>query len=260
MSDGEALYETIKPIVEQARQAVLTVYQSGVFHTTEKSDHTPVTAADEASHHILVEGLQDIFHGVPTISEESRQADQAAHLSQFWLIDPLDGTKEFIRRSGEFTINVALLDSQGSPVWGLIDVPLTGRTYVGGLGASFYAEGNGKTPLPPLLPIPHHQPRRVTVSRSHRGQTDEWLAQRGIPIQEVIYAGSAVKFCWVQEGRADLYVRLMPTMGWDTAAGQALVEAVGGTVCSVDGSRLTYHPWAEVNPGFVVSRPVFSAP
>lgn len=253
--DGKALFTAVMPVVERARQAVLEVYRSGDFDTQEKADHSPVTAADTASHRILSEGLADIWPGAPVISEESRGADKIDQIQYFWLVDPLDGTKEFIRKSGEFTINVALVGEGGVPIWGLVDVPLMARTYVGGLGSAFWSEGAKLTSLPALRVMESKEPKRVALSRSHQGAVDEWLKDRHVPVADLIYAGSAVKFCWVAEGSVDLYVRLLPTMGWDTAAGQALVESVGGTVTALDGGRLTYRPCSEVNPRFIAARP-----
>jgi 3'(2'), 5'-bisphosphate nucleotidase len=246
----------VQPIIEQAREAVLAVYESGRFLTEEKSDHSPVTAADRASHAILLEGLERLDGHVPVISEESRERDKVADATPFWLVDPLDGTKEFLRRSGEFTINVALVGGDGQPVWGLVDVPLYGRTYFGGEGRAFYQDQTGVHPLGMLSPITEFEAVRVALSRSHLGTAEDWLKSHQVVVRSTVYAGSAVKFCWVAEGRVDLYVRLRPTMGWDTAAGQAIVEAVGGYVRHAEtGEPLTYRPHAEVNPSFVASRP-----
>lgn len=243
-------------MLDQARAAILRVYDSGRFQTEEKSDHSPVTAADRASHDILMAGLERLDAHVPVISEESRDRDHAQDASPFWLVDPLDGTKEFLRHSGEFTINVALVNGSGSPVWGLIDVPLAGRTYFGGQGRAFYRDLHGIHPLPELSPLKESDGLRVALSRSHLGAAEDWLKRQGVLVLGTVYAGSAVKFCWVAEGRADLYLRLWPTMGWDTAAGQAIIESVGGQVINADtGESLTYRPYAEVNPSFIASRP-----
>jgi 3'(2'), 5'-bisphosphate nucleotidase len=251
----EQLADAVHPLVMEARRAVLGVYESGRYGEEQKEDNTPVTDADRASHNILVGGLAELFPDIPVISEESRGADQEHSGSFFWLVDPLDGTKEFIRGTGEFTINVALVDQQGSPVWGLVDVPLQQRSYVGYGAHAFVREAGGDTALHRLAPMDPAKPRAVALSRSHRGAVDEWLREHHIEAERVVYAGSAVKFCWLAEGRIDLYVRLMPTMGWDTAAGQALVEAVGGTVHALPGGRLTYRPRAEVNPSFAAQAP-----
>lgn len=243
-------------MVLEARRAVLDVYQSGDFDTEEKTDKSPITRADRASHKILSEGLSRLFPEVPVISEESRSKDYAGGRDLFWLVDPLDGTKEFVRRTGEFTINVGLVDAKGHPLWGLVDVPLSDRTYFGGGGAAFCRTVGGVSRLNPLSATSSDQPLRVAVSRSHQGAADEWLREHNVVVKDLVYAGSAVKFCWIAEGSIDLYVRLLPTMGWDTAAGQAVVEAVGGRVTTLDGDALTYRPHAEANPEFVASRPI----
>ncbi len=252
------LFERVWPVVERARSAILDVYASGDFSTQEKSDHSPVTRADQASHEILWEGLAPILPKVPIVSEEMGESrtESTGKDSRFWLVDPLDGTKEFIRKNGEFTINVALVNETGFPVWGLVDVPLQGRTYVGGLGSAFWIQRDHIVSLPALRHLLPQDARRVALSRSHQGTVDEWLKANRIPVATLVYAGSAVKFCWVANATVDLYVRLLPTMGWDTAAGQALIEAVGGSVVTLDGHRLKYHPFAEVNPSFVASAPI----
>lgn len=254
------LAQQVQPVVEEARQAILAVYHSGLFETEEKSDHSPVTAADRASHGILMDGLRPVLADVPIISEESRHADQVTHGSLFWLVDPLDGTKEFIRRSGEFTINIALVDGSGVPIWGMVDVPLAGTTYYGGDGEVLCRDAQGVRALPPLEMKDASEEMTVALSRSHQGAADDWLREHGIRPKRLVYSGSAVKFCWVAEGRVDLYVRLRPTMGWDTAAGQALVEAAGGGIRDLDGNPLRYRPRAEVNPYFIAFRPLTDEP
>lgn len=255
----ENLAGMVHPVVLEARRAVVAVYESGRYGAEQKADQTPVTDADRASHQILVEGLSQGFPEIPVISEESRGADRERAGSYYWLVDPLDGTKEFIRGTGEFTINVALIASDGVAVWGLVDVPLQQRSYIGFAQQAFIRELGGDTPLPPLAVPDPDKPRVIALSRSHRGAADTWMSERGITPGQVVYAGSAVKFCWVAEGSVDLYVRLLPTMGWDTAAGQALVEAVGGTVQTMAGQRLRYQPRAEVNPSFVAQAPTAPA-
>ena len=254
------MYTAIHPIVIEAREAVLEVYHSGNFDTEEKSDHSPITRADRTSHTILLQGLAQAFPDIPIISEESRSADQPGGEGPFWLIDPLDGTKEFVRRTGEFTINVGLVAANGHPIWGLVDVPLARRTYFGGANRAFRVSEGDIEALPALTETAADRPLRIAVSRSHRGSADDWLNARGIRVQDLVYAGSAVKFCWIAEGSVDLYVRLLPTMGWDTAAGQAIVEAVGGRVTGFDGQNLWYQPHSQVNPEFVAWRPIKGEP
>ncbi len=255
--EQEELMAALEPVVEEARKAVLAVYRSGRFDTQEKADHSPVTAADKVSHDILVDGLRRITPEIPVISEESvGGGPDTPPRGLFWLVDPLDGTKEFIRKSGEFTINLALVDDLGIPQLGIIDVPIQGRTYRGSAaGAAVLGADGATTHLPRLTPISEARALAVALSRSHQGQAEGWLDAHQIRTRRVVYAGSAIKFCWIAEGRVDLYVRLRPTMGWDTAAGQAIVEAVGGSVCAFDGTPLTYLPGAHTNPNFIASAP-----
>lgn len=252
------LADLVYPIILEARSAVLKVYRSGSFDTQEKSDHSPVTAADRASHQILTAGLSGVFPDIPVISEEAQESPlPLGDRERFWLVDPLDGTKEFVRQSGEFTINVGLIDRSGRPLWGLVDVPLSGATYVGGGGGAFRRDASGDTRLGLLQPAVPGQDAVVALSRSHQGAADDWLREHHVKVRRLVYSGSAVKFCWTAEGRVDLYVRLLPTMGWDTAAGQAIVESVGGHVHTMDGVPLTYEPAARKNPHFVAARPGF---
>ncbi len=256
IGDGRQLFDTVFPVVSRARAAILDVYHSGRFETEEKSDKSPVTVADKASNTIITEGLARIFPKIPVVSEESRSGDQQQAADWFWLVDPLDGTKEFIRRNGEFTINVALVDGTGAPRWGLVDVPLYDQSFFAGGGEAFCRTAEGVRPLPALRPVHPHESLIVAVSRSHQGSADDWLREHRVPVRQLVYSGSAIKFCWLAEGRIDFYPRLLPTMGWDTAAGQALVEAVGGVVTGIEnGQPLRYRPRAEINPTFVACRP-----
>lgn len=250
------LVEALQPILAKARAAILAVYESGDFFTEEKADHSPVTAADRASHDVLVAGLSQLTPDIPVISEETpgtRETIQPGR--RFWLVDPLDGTKEFIRKSGEFTINLGLVDGAGVPEFGVIDVPVQSRTYFGGLGGAGVQDPAGTRVLSPLVAAPAGG-QVIALSRSHQGQAEEWLRAHQIAVRRLVYAGSAIKFCWIAEGRVDLYVRLRGTMGWDTAAGQALVCAVGGRVVTLEGEPLRYQPGAFTNPYFIAGRPL----
>ncbi|MCY0877667.1 MAG: 3'(2'),5'-bisphosphate nucleotidase CysQ [Firmicutes bacterium] len=253
MTDGgpAALFEALVPVLLKARAAILDVWASGQYETHAKSDASPVTRADKASHHILVDGLSRLWPEIPVVSEESAEHETLPEFSRFWLVDPLDGTKEFLRGSGEFTINVALVD-EGLPVFGVVDVPLARLMYAGGDGRGWRRDDRGVQPLAALAPDGAAAGWVVAVSRSHRDATFEaWLQAQGIVAREVRFAGSALKFCWIAEGTADVYPRLKPTMAWDTAAGQALVEAMGGQVLDLSGRPLRYRSTSLVNPSFV---------
>nr|WP_243239281.1 3'(2'),5'-bisphosphate nucleotidase CysQ [Sulfobacillus harzensis] len=246
----------LRPVVEEARAAILAVYHSGDFHTEAKLDNSPVTEADRASHRILTAGLAKLTPDIPVVSEEAvgtRPTIKEGH--PFWLVDPLDGTKEFVRRLDNFTINVGLVDGEGVARFGFVDIPVEGRSFVGGQGRAWVWDETGQKLLAPLGAASPAEPLRVAMSRSHRGQAEEWLSDHHLPVKDLVYAGSAIKFAWIAEGRVDLYVRLLPTMGWDTAAGQAVLNAVGAEVVTLEGSPLRYRPGAFPNPHFVASRP-----
>lgn len=252
-----SLAERILPIVHAARQSILAVYTTHQYLTQEKPDHSPVTVADRASHSILLNGLEGLWPHIPVISEESAMPSEVANSPMYWLVDPLDGTKEFIAGRDEFTINVALVNADGFPLWGLIDIPVTHTTFWGYGGHAARVMGESRQVLDPLVPLEPSTPRRVALSRSHQGWAEQWLTDAHVVVKSTVYAGSAIKFCWIAQGDIDYYPRLKPTMAWDTAAGQALVEAVGGVVEDLSGRRLNYrHPLAK-NPSFVARGPEF---
>jgi len=245
----------IDPIVElatEAGRAILEVYSSE-FEVQSKDDNSPLTKADLASHHCIVAGLQALTPDMPIISEESGLPDfeERSRWDRYWLIDPLDGTKEFVNRNGEFTVNIALIDNH-KPVFGVVHVPVQNKTYIG--CEEFGAEcrdGNGDTRR---IAVSQTSASRVRVvgSRSHRGASlDAYLLQLGEC--DMIPMGSSLKFCVVAEGGADIYPRLGPTSEWDTAAAQAVVEQAGGSVVTLDGKAMKYNAKADIlNPFFFV--------
>lgn len=245
----------IDPVVvlaEKAGQAILEVYSSD-FEVQSKADNSPLTQADLASHHCIVAGLESLTPGMPIISEESGLPDyeERRQWDRYWLIDPLDGTKEFVNRNGEFTVNIALIDQQ-KPVFGVVHVPVQGKTYLGceGYGAERRdAEGNVE---PIQVSATSADPVRVVGSRSHRGASlDEYLLNLGEC--DMIPMGSSLKFCVIAEGGADLYPRLGLTSEWDTAAAQAVVEQAGGSVVTLDGKAMKYNSKSDIlNPYFFV--------
>jgi 3'(2'), 5'-bisphosphate nucleotidase len=200
-----------------------------------------------------VAGLESLTPGMPIISEESGLPDyeERRQWERYWLIDPLDGTKEFVNRNGEFTVNIALIDQQ-KPVFGVVHVPVQGKTYLGceGYGAERRdAEGNVE---PIQVSATSADPVRVVGSRSHRGASlDEYLLNLGEC--DMIPMGSSLKFCVIAEGGADLYPRLGLTSEWDTAAAQAVVEQAGGSVVTLDGKAMKYNAKSDIlNPYFFV--------
>jgi 3'(2'), 5'-bisphosphate nucleotidase len=233
------LAQALMPTVARASDAIMQIYD-GAFTVQHKDDDSPLTLADLESQRIILEGLTRLTPDIPVLSEESAQAPWAERRAwrELWVVDPLDGTREFVKRNGEFTINIALVVDH-EPLLGLIAAPAQELLYWGAAGAGAFTRHRGAAQAairvsPPRLPL------RVVGSRSHAGaDTADYLARLGPHVVEGI--GSSLKFCLIAEGRADLYPRFGPTSEWDTAAGQALLEAAGGQVTRLDGHRLRYN-------------------
>ena len=227
------------PTVARAGAAIMQIYE-GAFSVQRKHDDSPLTLADLESQRIILEDLARITPEVPVLSEESAQAPwlERQHWRELWVVDPLDGTREFVKRNGEFTINIALIVDH-EPVLGLVTAPAQGLVYWGAVGAGAFTRHSGE-PQVAIHTVPPHHPLRVVGSRSHTSpQTAAYLARLGPHVTTGV--GSSLKFCKVAEGSAELYVRFGPTSEWDTAAGQALLEAAGGQVTRLDGHRLRYN-------------------
>lgn len=248
----------IDPVAELCAQAgadIMTVYDTD-FDVDQKDDDSPLTKADLASHRSLVAGLEKLTPGLPIISEESglKSFEERSSWETYWLIDPLDGTKEFVNRNGEFTVNVALIHEH-RPLLGVVHVPVTQKTYLGceGHGAERRdADGSAESIA---VSIESANPVRVVGSRSHRGDSlNRFLELVGN--FELLPVGSSLKFCYVAEGSADIYPRLGLTSEWDTAAAQAVVEQAGGQVLKLDGTALSYNTKDDIlNPHFLVIGP-----
>ena len=250
-----------------AGQAILEVYERE-FRITEKEDRSPLTEADLASHRVICAAL-GTETPYPILSEESRHApySERADWGTFWLVDPLDGTKEFIKRNGEFTVNIALVE-HGVPVLGVVFTPVTGLLHAGGPGLGAFravaAEidpAAGITDQWERLPLVAEVPAgtlRVVASRSHLNpETEAFIAKLGAGYGHVdlVSSGSSLKLCLVAEGAADVYPRLAPTCEWDTAAAHAVVLGAGGSVRRhEDGQPVVYNKPDLLNPHFVVAR------
>jgi 3'(2'), 5'-bisphosphate nucleotidase len=248
----KSLIDPVIALAEKAGQAILQVYSSD-FEVQSKDDESPLTQADLASHHCIVAGLEKLTPGMPVISEESGLPDfeERSRWSRYWLIDPLDGTKEFVNRNGEFTVNIALIDNH-RPVFGVVHVPVQNKTYIGceGYGAERRdADGQAQSIR---VATSSASPVRVVGSRSHRGASlDAYLENLGE--SDMVPMGSSLKFCVIAEGGADLYPRLGPTSEWDTAAAQAVIEQAGGRVVTLDGKPMKYNTKSDMlNPFFFV--------
>ncbi len=249
----EQLVEPVVAIAASASDAILEIYNSDDFGVESKDDNSPLTLADKASHNSIVAALAELTPDIPILSEESKPVawEERSRWSEYWLIDPLDGTKEFIKRNGEFTVNIALIQGNQA-VMGVVYVPVQERCFYGHKdGGAFELAADGS--VSPILATAHAQsPIRVVGSRSHRGELlDAYLANLGD--HEMLPMGSSLKLCLVALGEADVYPRLGLTSEWDTAAAQAVVECAGGKVVQTDGSPLLYNAKEDIlNPFFIV--------
>ena len=248
--------EEIIKIAEQAGSIILSIYQRD-FYILEKVDQSPLTEADVASHKFITESLKRVHPGIPQLSEESLDAEMADRMSweRYWLIDPLDGTKEFVKRNGEFTVNVAYVHKH-RPVFGVVHAPVPGVTYWGSADiASFKKTKEGQQKISVRTLPTHMSDIKIVGSRSH--QSEEFVAfMKNHPDAELVAMGSSLKLCLVAEGVADLYPRLGLTSEWDTAAAQAVVEGAGGKVVSypdLNPLRCNANSESLLNPHFLVS-------
>ena len=249
-SDPSQLLLEVTALAREAGRAILEVYASS-FSVQEKEDRSPLTEADLRSEKLILAGLRRITPEIPVLSEESAQVPYAARKgwSRLWVVDPLDGTKEFVQRNGEFTVNIALVD-QHRPVLGVVHAPVLERDYFAAEGAGSFRSDASAAGRPIRVAKRGDGPARVVGSRSHRGSSlDAFLARVGS--HELVEVGSSLKLCLVAEGNADVYPRLGPTSEWDTAAGQCVLEQAGGQVLTLDGEPLAYNRENTLNPNFV---------
>ncbi|WP_310315014.1 3'(2'),5'-bisphosphate nucleotidase CysQ [Hydrogenophaga palleronii] len=263
IGDRQRLLEAVVAIVRRAGEAVMAVYRTD-FDVHGKSDDSPVTEADRRAEAIITAALQQLTPDVPVIAEEAVSAGQQPGVApgqRFWLVDPVDGTREFVGRNGEFTVNVALID-KAQPVLGVVQAPALGLLYAGGPGMGGWCEADG-----PASAKNHHPPVRhplscrrppapgltVLASRSHgdAARLKSFLDGLGTLVAHTHVAGSSLKFCQIAAGQADVYPRLGRTMEWDTAAGQAVLMGAGGSVLTLDGEALRYGKPDWENPDFV---------
>ncbi len=242
--DSLALFAT------QAGEIIMAARRAGVA-VEYKDDKSPVTHADEEANHYIVEALMGAFPDIPVVSEEGAQEVASSDAEHFWLVDPLDGTRGFIRGEDEFTVNIGLIENR-QPVAGVIYLPAKRELYLGSDKAgAFYARENGE-PQPIHVRRPEGIKRAVIMSAYH-GSPDTDAVLSGYEITEKVRASSSLKFCYVAEGKADLYPRTGPTMEWDTAAGHAILLAAGGRMTHLDGSVFLYGKEGYRNPGFLAS-------
>jgi 3'(2'), 5'-bisphosphate nucleotidase len=239
-------------IAKLAGEKIMEIYNRD-FSVLQKKDDTPVTEADMAAHAIIDDGLEDLAAQYPVLSEESASIpfEDRARWERYWLVDPLDGTREFIKHNGEFTVNIALIENH-QPVLGVVHAPAYSNCYYAAKGLGAYRE-QGQRPAFPIQAARHHHDKIIIAgSRSHRGKSlKRFLANLGD--YELLAIGSALKSCLVAEGKADIYPRLGPTSEWDTAAAQCIVEEAGGFVTDTNMQRLRYNcKESLLNPEFFV--------
>ena len=235
-------------IAISAGKRILDIYNSDDFGVEAKADDSPLTKADKASHNEIVAGLKSLDQQFPILSEEGDPGDFELRKAwkTFWCVDPLDGTKEFVKRNGEFTVNIALIDD-GFPVLGVIYVPVTDTLYYTSEGKAYTKKGEQ---VAELL-VDANPAKKVAVgSRSHSSDEEKKVLEL-FGIEEVASRGSSLKFCMVAEGNAHVYYRKNPTMEWDTAAGQAIVEASGGAVLNKKNERFNYNKESLRNDSFL---------
>lgn len=250
--------ELMAGLARQAGAAILDIYGDEDFGVQTKSDDSPLTRADLAAHQIIVDGLEKAQPAIPVLSEESTDVtwNDRRHWQQYFLVDPLDGTKEFINRNGEFTVNIAFID-QGVPAQGVVYVPVKDVMYTGNQKAGrATVEKDGQTESIGIRKMDQSKPLTIVASRRHGGEALQAcldVLQKHFNDVETTNMGSSLKLCLVAEGQADLYPRLAPTSEWDTAAAQAVVEAAGGRVVDVALNTLRYNTRDQIlNPFFYV--------
>lgn len=251
MNNMDSLLNQIEQIAVEAGHEIMKIY-AREFRIEEKDDKSPLTEADNAAHEVIVRGLNALAVKIPILSEEDADNFVGPDADgRYWLVDPLDGTKEFIKRNGEFTVNIALIE-QGKPILGVVYAPVLETTYAAaeGVGA-FKVVGKGQREAIQVGGKPSGA-WKVVGSRSHPSpDLAAWLDKLGD--HEMLPMGSSLKLCLVAEGKADVYPRLGPTCLWDTGAAHAVVLQAGGRVVTVDGEPLSYeNPKEKLNPYFVV--------
>ncbi len=240
----DALAACFRELALEAGRQIMEVYARGEVEAVAKADQSPVTEADLAADRVICDGLAAAFPEIPVVTEERAESHALGAAPRYFLVDPLDGTKDFVARRGEFTVNIALVEA-GQPVAGVVYAPAVGRLFLGIAGqATEERDGNGAA-QPIRVATADSGALRVVASKSHRdAETDAYIAR--YTVASFVAAGSSLKFCLLAAGEADLYPRLGRTMEWDTAAGHAVLAAAGGTVLSLPDLA----PFAYGKPGW----------
>ena len=246
---GHSLLDAVREIAEAAGREIMAVYESD-FAVEHKADTSPVTAADVVANRLIADRLAALEPALPVLTEETRAPAwcERREWRRYWLVDPLDGTREFVKRNGEFSVNIALIDA-GEPVLGVVLAPAIDLEYaaVRGLGAWRYVDGHAES-IRVRSPV---WPPTLALSRSHSSERELHLCET-FDSPEIVRCGSSLKTCLIAEGQADLYPRLGPTSEWDTAASQCVLEAAGGKLTDLSGRPLRYNTRDSlINPMFV---------
>lgn len=246
------LLQQVAMLAREAGDAILVVYGED-FEVQRKADQSPVTAADLAAQRVITAGLAQLEDGLPVISEEARAApwSQRREWRRYWLVDPLDGTREFIKRNGEFTVNIALIENH-EPVLGVVLAPVTGELYAAARGQGAWLQSHVDAPWQRIAARHFVLPATVAGSRSHGGSGTALLEQLIGDDYQSTPLGSSLKFCLVARGDADVYLRRGATSEWDTAAAQSVLEEAGGAVIDLSGEPLRYNRGDSlINPEFL---------
>lgn len=250
-----SLIDPLLTIALEAGKKIMEIYQdTSSWNVEVKDDKSPLTRADKEANLVIEKGLKNLPISFPIISEEGKDIpfEERANWPLFWLVDPLDGTKEFIKRNGQFTVNIALID-QNAPILGVIYAPATQELFYGAKGeGAFKRDGEGKVTR---ISVSQRRTALVSVGSSSHASEEEagYLSQ--YDIASTIKSGSSLKFCKVGEGLADLYLRTGPTMEWDTAAGQCIAESAGAIMTKLDGTPFLYNKQSLLNTGFICKNP-----
>lgn len=252
---NQLLIDQLLPVAERAGRAILDIYHSGnKIHVSVKEDKSPLTIADKESNNIITEGLTALYPGIPILSEEGAAVpyETRKNWDYYWCVDPLDGTKEFIYRRDDFTVNIALMH-YNHPILGIIYAPAYDALYYGSKETGSWLK---KDPFPWKQLFADSQSNEWTAigSRSHASE-EEQLILAAYPVVKTIAAGSSLKFCRIAEGVAHIYYRHGPTMEWDTAAGQIIAESSGAMMSAADGSPFLYNKESLLNGGFICKVP-----
>ena len=252
MSTAPAFARQVGDIARAAGEAILAVYHSD-FAVQTKADASPLTAADLAAQQVIMAGLTQLDPALPVLSEEANLSgwSERRHWSRYWLVDPLDGTREFVKRNGEFTVNIALIDAHQS-VLGVVLAPVSGELYVAAQGGGAWLQAQAGGDWQRIRTRPLGQPPLVAGSRSHGGSQASVLQQLVGSDYQLVPLGSSLKFCLIARGAADVYLRLGLTSEWDTAAAQCVLDEAGGAVLDLHGQPFRYNRGESLlNPEFI---------